>query len=510
LWLTTTTAAILVLGKCPAQAQQPYALPEVIVTAPPLGVGSADTASEGVVTPQRLQEFPIFRPAEILETVPGLVITQHSGEGKANQYFLRGFNLDHGTDIAIALDGMPVNLRTHAHGQGYADRNFMIPELVRAIDYSKGPYFADKGDFDTAGAADISYLDALPHDLALTSAGAQRGYRGLAAASRPWQAGTLLVAAEYDHVDGPWVIPDNYNKGNLILRYSHGAPENGFALTGMVMVDAWHSSDQIAARAVSEGLISPLGTIDPTDGGRSQRYSLSARYADTDDRRQIKANAYVIGESLTLFSDFDYFVLFPERVTTGPFAGQLGDQFLQSEERKIIGGAASYTAFGRLLGRDTATTFGFDTRTDDIRLELAETTAAVVIGTVRDDDVIESNVGFYVENRTQWFGEFRTVAGLRQDIYYGSDVSSLAANSGSTSKGMLSPKANAIFGPWRQTELYLSYGQGFHSNDLRGALTTVNALQTELGGVVVPQAKTPFLTKAVGSRWACARRSCPT
>ncbi len=182
----------------------------------------------------------------------------------------------------------------------------------------------------------------------------------------------------------------------------------------------------------------------------------------------------------------------------GPFPGQLGDQFKQAERRKIIGGGASYTAFGSLLGRSSATTFGFDTRTDDIRLQLAESTATVVTGTVRDDHVIEASGGLYAENRTQWLPMLRTVLGLRGDLYYGSDSSSLAANSGTTSKGRVSPKATAILGPWQRTELYLSYGQGFHSNDLRGALTTVDALQSQLAGAVVPQAKTPFLTRAEG------------
>ena len=497
LGVTTAFAALLAPGGRPAFAYD--TLPELTITASPFGVGAADTATQGQVTQQRLQEFPTYREGEMLETVPGLVVTQHSGEGKANQYFLRGFNLDHGTDIDIALDGMPVNMRTHAHGQGYADLNFMIPELVRSIDYSKGPYFADKGDFDTAGAVDINYLDTLPHDLTSVSAGTLGNYRGFAGASRPWQAGNLLVAAAYEHVDGPWVIPDDYNKGNLVLRYSQGTPENGFAVTGMAMADAWHASNQIPLRAVQAGLISPFGTIDPTDGGSSQRYSLSARYADTDDRRQIKANAYVIGETLTLFNDFDFFVLLPPGSSNPAFPGQLGDQFKQTERRKILGGAASYTAFGTLLGRDSATTVGLDTRTDDIRLGLAETTATVVTGTVRDDTVLETSGGLYVENRTQWAEMFRTIAGLRGDLFYGSDTSSpITANSGSTAKGLVSPKATAIFGPWRRTELYLSYGQGFHSNDLRGALSTVDALTSELTGTTVAQTRTPLLTKAEG------------
>jgi hypothetical protein len=308
-----------------------------------------------------------------------------------------------------------------------------------------------------------------------------------------------LLATEYDHVDGPWVIPDNYNKGNLVARYSQGSLPNGFAVTAMAMVDQWHASNQIPERAVSEGLISPFGTIDPTDAGRSQRYNLSAHYADTDQQRQIKASAYVIGETLTLFNNFDFFVLFPTPEVGGAFPGQFGDQFMQSERRGMVGGAASYTAFGTLFGRDSSTTFGFDTRTDNVHLQLAETTATVVTGTIRDDHVIESSGGIYVENRTQWHDMFRAVLGLREDLFYGSDSSTpFAANSGTTAKGMLSPKVNAIFGPWQRSELYLSYGQGFHSNDLRGALTTVDAQTSELTGTIVPQAKTPFLTKAIG------------
>ena len=158
---------------------------EVTVTGS--AIGASDTATQGSVTAQDLEEFPTYRVGELLETVPGLIVTQHSGEGKANQYFLRGFNLDHGTDIDITLDGMPVNLRTHAQRLvGYADLNFMIPELVKGIDYSKGPYFADKGDFDTAGAVTIDYVDTLPHDLASIKAGTLGDYRGFTALSRPW------------------------------------------------------------------------------------------------------------------------------------------------------------------------------------------------------------------------------------------------------------------------------------------------------------------------------------
>ncbi len=439
--------------------------------------------------------MPTYRPGELLETVPGLIVTQHSAEGKANQYFMRGFNLDHGTDIDISLDDMPVNLPTNAHGQGYSDLNFMIPELVSGIDYSKGPYFADKGDFDTAGAASIDYVDTLPHDLASVSVGTLGDYRGFSAMSRPWAGGNLLLATEYDHVDGPWVIPDNFNKGNLVLRYSQGAPDNGFSATAMFMDDAWHATNQIPERAVAAGVIGLYGPLDPTDGGSSERYSFSGKYVDTDDARQIRANAYMIGYALQLFNDFDGDVLFPAGV---------GDQFEQQERRQIVGGAASATAFGKLFGRELDNTLGLETRTDFNHMGLDETTDDVIRFTVRDDRILESSGGAYAENRTEWLDKFRTVLGVRQDVFYGSDASApIATNSGSTAKGMFSPKANAIFGPWQKTEFYVSYGQGYHSNDLRGALSTVDALDTEVNqqqgnNTVVAQAKTPLLTKAEG------------
>ena len=475
---------------------QPDALPTVVVTGrsatEPLG--AADAASQGTVTAEQLQARPVYRNGELLESVPGLIVTQHSGEGKANQYFLRGFNLDHGTDIAITLDGMPVNLRTHAHGQGYSDLNFMIPGLVSGITYRKGPYFADEGDFATAGAVHIGYVDTLAHDIAELGAGTLGNYRGFTAASRPWGAGNLLAGIEYDHVDGPWQIPDDFNKGNAVLRYSQGTAQNGFAVTGMYMKDAFHSTDQIPERAVATGLIGRFGAIDPTDGGNSERYSLSGRYVDTGDTGQLTASAYAIGSNLQLFSDFDYSLTFP---------APINDQFLQQDRRGIYGADLGYTRFGELLGRPSDHTIGFQTRTDAIDVELARTTARVVRFVVRDDHVIESSTGVYYENRTQWLDKLRTVAGLREDVFYGSDHSTLAANSGTIVKNITSPKGSVILGPWRQTELYLNVGQGFHSNDVRGALTTVDALQTLLnqqqgaGGVAV-QGKTPLLTKATG------------
>ncbi len=470
-------------------------LPEVTIRATPgIGLGTADTASEGNVSAQRIEAQPRYRVGEVLEEVPGLIITQHSGEGKANQYFLRGFNLDHGTDIAISLDGMPVNMRTHAHGQGYADLNFLIPELLAEVHYSKGPYFAELGDFDTAGAVQMTYVDRLEHDLGVISAGMFNDFRGLAAMSRPFRDGSLLAGAEYTHNDGPWRIPDNFNKGNLVLRYSQGGAEDGFALTAMYMNDAWHASNQIPQRAVTQGLISPWGFIDPSDAGNSERYSLSARYAATTGSGQIRANAYAIGYQLMLFNDFDYFVTFPPPV---------GDQFQQEDRRKIYGGSLAYISTARLLGAEAQNTVGLQTRTDDIHLGLNETTRQITHLPVRSDHVIEASAGLYAENRIRWSEKLRTVAGLRDDVYYGSDSSTLAANSGTIARAITSPKGSVVFGPWAATEYYVSAGQGFHSNDLRGAVSRADAFQTELNFqqgdfTVVPQQRTPLLTRATG------------
>jgi hypothetical protein len=499
LWGSLAANLIVSLGPTSTakaqEAGETMTLPELTVSAPAdRSFLAPDTASQGVVTGREIEEQPRSRVGEVLEMVPGLIATQHSGEGKANQYFLRGFNLDHGTDIDITLDDTPVNMRTHGHGQGYADLNFMIPELISTLHYSKGPYFPDLGDFDTAGAVQINYVNTLPRDLALVTAGTLGYYRGLGAMSRPVGAGNLMAAAEYVHANGPWTIPDNYNKGNLVLNYSQGNTDNGFSLTGMYMNDAFHATNQIPQRAVNEGMICLYCPFDPTDGGSSERYSFSTKYVATTDTGQLNANGYFIGYQLQLFNNFDGFVAFPPPV---------GDQFLQQDRRKIYGGNVSYMIPSNIFGYDARNTIGFQSRTDDIHIDLAETTGRVARFTVRDDHVIESSAGVYIENRVQWADKFRTMTGLREDLYYGSDESTLQANSGKIVQAITSPKGNLIVGPWQNTEYYLSVGQGFHSNDLRGALTNVDALATEINFMqgnptVVTQGKTPLLTKATG------------
>ena len=259
-------------------ATDAFHLPEVTVygRADSL-IGIAGSASQGTVGIDELERRTLSRPGEVLETVPGVIATQHSGAGKANQFFLRGFNLDHGTDFATSISSVPVNLPTHAHGQGYSDLNFMIPELIERVDFRKGVYSADLGDFSSAGAADIHYVESLPQSIAQVEGGSFGYERGLYASSHRIGSGNFLYAVELFHNDGPWTNPDDYKKINGVLSYSRGTADWGYSVTSMSYVGDWNATDQIAQRALEEiPDFSLFDSLDSSDGGNSQRHSLSA------------------------------------------------------------------------------------------------------------------------------------------------------------------------------------------------------------------------------------------
>src|SRR5665213_945505 len=251
------------------------------------GVSNMDAASAGDVSQAQIMSQPLLRPAAVLENVPGLIVTQHSGEGKANQYFLRAFNLDHGTDLASEVDDMPVNMPTHAHGQGYTDLNFLIPELVADLHYKKGPYYADEGDFATAGAVRMGLLNTVPNSATL-GFGEDGFRRGLLMGSTALAGGTLLGAGDVYHNDGPFDNPDDYNRINSVLRYHHGSASDFFTLTAMGYHGKWNSTDQVPEHAITEGLINRFGTLAPTDGGESSRYSLSFNRIRRSDEDQVQ------------------------------------------------------------------------------------------------------------------------------------------------------------------------------------------------------------------------------
>jgi hypothetical protein len=443
-------------------------------------VGVADAASEGLVTGSQIDARPIMRAGEVLETVPGLIISQHSGEGKANQYYLRGFNLDHGTDFATTVAGVPVNMPTNAHGHGYSDLNFLIPELVSGVQFRKGPYFAEEGDFSAAGASHIRYTNSLDQPLVRVSAGGDGWARALGAVSPRIGAGRLLVAGEATHNDGPWVHGDDYRRLNGVVRYSVGDRLNAWSLTAMGYDGSWQSTDQAPRRAMDAGAISRFDSIDDATGGATSRVSLSGDWQRTTSRGLTRANAYVMGYQLDLFSNFTYFLDDPEN----------GDQFQQSDRRIVSGARVSHRFASRLGGRPSELLVGADLRHDAIgRVALLNTVNRQPLSTTRDDEVSQTSVAGYVQHEVQWTPWMRSSAGLRLDRFQ-FDVDALEAeNSGTASAGLGSPKASLILGPWRSTELYVNAGYGYHSNDARGSTITIDPKTGEAVDRVTPLAR---------------------
>lgn len=423
-------------------------------------IGVATSSSEGVVSAADLATRPIFRPGEIMETIPGVIVTQHSGSGKANQYFLRGFNLDHGTDLATDFEGMPINMVSHAHGQGYTDLNFIIPELVSEVAYKKGNYYADVGDFGSAGAFSIRYFDALPSSF-LKIEGGEVGYERLVFAASPKVgSGHLLFALELAHNEGPWDRGDDYQKINGVLSYHVGNAENGASLTALAYHGDWNSTDQVPERAIRDGRIGRFGAIDTTDGGNSSRYGLNGEWHRGSENENTRIVAYANYYDLELFSNFTYFLDDPVN----------GDQFQQKDRRVVLGASASQTWRLKILGLDVENTVGLQERTDFIRNGLFHTVDQRRLSTTRADRITETRVGPYLENKTAWLPWLRTVAGFRADVYSFHDRDLSDHVSGGETAAIVSPKFSLILGPWQKTEVYLNGGYGLHSNDVRGAV----------------------------------------
>ncbi len=445
------------------QAPDPATLDRITVVGRRMNlVGEAISASEGSIGQAEIADRPLLRTGDLLEFVPGVIATQHSGSGKANQYFLRGFNLDHGTDFATFVDGMPINMRTHGHGHGWTDLNFMIPEAVEELTYRKGTYYADVGDFSSAGSARFHIADKVEYgQLGLTVG--EYGYaRGVVVDSVPMGSATLLYAGELQAYDGPWRdIAEDVRKASGLLRYS--APLGNGRAHVMVMAydNQWNSPDQIPQRAVDQGLISEFGSLDPSVGGEASRYSLSGGWTGPAFGGETSADVYVIDSSLNLWSNFTYFLDDPIN----------GDQFQQVDERRLFGfNASQQWDSGRSRWR-----IGAEGRFDDIdRVALLRTSARQRVGTVRDDAVEEGSLGIFVANEFRFNDQWRSYVGVRRDEYDFDVDSSLAVNSGSARAGQTSYKASLAFKPGNALELYASAGTGFHSNDARGTTIRVD------------------------------------
>jgi hypothetical protein len=442
------------------------------ITVVATGVSSMNAASAGDVSQGQIAAVPLLRPAAILENVPGLIVTQHSGEGKANQYFLRAFNLDHGTDLAMEVDDMPVNMPSHAHGQGYSDLNFLIPEMAADLHYKKGPYFADEGDFATAGTARIGLTDQAATSATLGVG--EDGYRrGLLMGSTSVAGGTLLGAGEIYHNDGPFDVPDGYNRRSALLRYYLGDAGDFTTVTAMTYSGKWNSTDQVPQRAIDEGLIDRYGSLNPSDGGVTSRSSVSFSRVKRSDAGQLQFSGYVIRYRLDLWSTFTYYLQDP----------RLGDQILQHDDRVVYGLKGSKTWFTDLFGAPATNVIGLQTRIDDIRdVGIYATDRRRILGTRQNSGVLESNGALYAENSIRWLASLRTTLGLRADAF-DFDVKDKMLNgdgscnlnsdpegcaTGNKRASIFSPKLGIVLGPWAGTSYFVNVGEGYHSNDARG------------------------------------------
>ena len=440
-------------------------------------VGIATSASQGAINAAQLEVRPIMRAGEVLETVPGMIVSQHSGEGKANQYYVRGFNLDHGTDFATIVAGVPVNMPTGAHSHGYSDLNFVIPELVSGVQFKKGPYFADEGDFSAAGAANINYVNRLERPLFEFGAGQDGWGRIVSAASPRVGKGVLLGALELNHNDGPWIRPDDYQKVNSVLRYSRGDNQNGFSITGMGYWADWDSTDQVPTRAFTSGLTPRFGLLDSTDGGTIGRESLATDFQRSSGPSSVRETGYLMHNRVNLFSNFTYFLTDPEN----------GDQFEQAERRTTTGGRVTYRRLGHFFSRHTESAVGVQVRQDWLApVGLYHTAARQRLSTTREDQVGQTMTGVFAQSEIEWTRTLRTTFGLRADAYRFNVRSKQPLNSGDGSDALISPKFSAAFGPWRGTEFYANAGMGFHSNDARGGVISVDPITGEPVDRVTP------------------------
>lgn len=432
-------------------------------------IGIAGSSNEGTTGREDLERRPKLRAGELVETVPGAIATQHSGGGKANQYFLRGFNLDHGTDFAVSVGGVPVNMPTHGHGQGYADLNFLIPELVERARYRKGPYFAEAGDFSSAGGVDFDLVRSIPEGIVSLTVGSFDFQRVLAAGSVTAAGGDFTGAVEYYHYDGPWQRPDDYQRWNGFLGFARGDASQGWSVAAMGSDGEWLATDQIPRRAVERGLVDRYGLLDQGPRGSTSRYSLSGEIHRGTNRTVSSLTAYAVRYNFNLFSNFTYFLDNPVE----------GDQFEQTDTRWIVGLGLDHRWSGHLGELHHNSAVGLDLRFDDVANGLYRTVDLVRTSTTRQDDVRQLGSGLWGDTWIELTSALRLNLGLRADYYRAEVDAYREVNSGTADDWMLNPKASLVWRVAPCAELSFNAGSGFHSNDARGATIRVDPVTGE-------------------------------
>jgi outer membrane receptor protein involved in Fe transport len=410
---------------------------------------------------------PQGRPAQVLRLIPGFIAVEHSGgAGKADQYFLRGFDADHGTDVAFFSDGMPINLRSHAHGQGYTDLNFIIPETIEGLDVHKGAYLPEYGDFATAGAVNFRTRESVKEGVVQSAGGQFDTQRYLLMFSPTKEKVRTLIAAEGYYTNGPFQNDNRYFRGNLLGKATMNPfGRDELSITGTFHKSQWNGSGEIPLRAVTDGTIDRFGAIDPSEGGRTVRSTAKLNYHyDALSGGRFFANAYAQYYTFDLYSNFTFFQT--DQVN--------GDGFQQSDRRVIYGGDIGYRQEATILDMPSAATLGIQSRVDNIHVRLGPQFRRNPLGTTVDTDVLEASYSPFLKAEVQPTTWVRFIGGVRSELFT-FDVRNRCATcteqpGGRTTSSLILPKANLILGPWISTELFLNYGEGFHSNDARSAV----------------------------------------
>lgn len=415
---------------------------------------------------------PQGRPAQVLRLIPGLITVEHSGgAGKADQYFLRGFDVDHGTDVAFFTDGMPINFRSHAHGQGYADLNFIIPETIEGLDVYKGAYHVEFGDFDTAGAVNFRTREVVREGLVQAAGGQFDTQRYLLMLSPTKDKVRTLFAAEGYYTNGPFQNDNRYFRTNLLGKMTmNPTSRSELSLTGTFQKSQWNASGEIPLRAVQDGSLDRFGAIDPSEGGKTLRSTARLNYHyDTTSGGRFFANAYGQYYKFDLFTNFTFFLNDPIN----------GDGIQQSDRRVMYGGDLGYRQAGRFMDMDGAVTVGLQSRVDNIHARLGTQTKRAPTGTTIDSDILEASYSPFVKLEVQPIPWMRLSGGMRSELFT-FDVRNRCPNcpeqpAGRTNSGLVLPKANMMLGPWYRTEFFVNYGEGYHSNDARSVVVPGSA-----------------------------------
>lgn len=413
---------------------------------------------------------PQGRPAQVLRLIPGFIAVEHSGgAGKADQYFLRGFDADHGTDVAFFTDGMPINLRSHAHGQGYTDLNFIIPETIEGIEVHKGAYLPEYGDFATAGAVNFRTRELVKEGVVQSAGGQFNTQRHLLMFSPTKDTVRTLFAAEGYYTDGPFQNDNRYFRGNLLGKATmNPLGRDELVITGTFQQSQWNGSGEIPLRAVHDGSLDRFGSIDPSEGGKTLRSTARLNYHyDTPAGGRFFANAYAQYYRFDLFTNFTFFLNDPVN----------GDGFQQSDRRVVYGGDVGYKQLVRFFDMDGAATVGFQARVDDIHARLGPQVKRAPLGTTVDSTISEASYAPFLKVELQPTPWLRLSGGVRTEVFT-FDVRNRCAGcaeqpAGNTSSGLVLPKMNVILGPWFGTEFFANYGEGYHSNDARSAVAQV-------------------------------------